>query len=103
MAEQLHASVAPDGLLVCGTPLGTQAFVKDHMRQRCQRTVKLIDKLVGAGLPLQSQSKWTCSTASRIGRRISSGTRRGVRSGNNCQLSKKPHCEAFTALSANPI
>jgi hypothetical protein len=56
VAAQLRASVAPEGLLVCGTPLGTQAFVDAHVRQRCQRTVELIDKLVG--LPLQSQSKW---------------------------------------------
>ena len=56
MAAQLQPSVGPGNILVCGTLLGTQAFVDAHLRQRSQHTVGFIDKLVG--LPLSAQTKW---------------------------------------------
>lgn len=60
VAACLGATVAGDGIVVCGTPLGSQAFtttfIVSHVRRRCDHTVELMGKLVG--LPPAAQMKW---------------------------------------------
>eukprot|EP00892_Ulva_mutabilis_P011450 jgi/Ulvmu1/8678/UM047_0016.1 len=55
-AACLGATVATDGMVACGAPLGTPAYVEAYVRRRCKRTVELMQKL--AGLPLAAQTRW---------------------------------------------
>lgn len=57
VATCLGASVATEGSLACGTPLGSREFIDARVQQRCNKTIALTEKLIG--LPLDCQTKWT--------------------------------------------
>ena len=45
------------GTVACGTTLGSDAFIAQHIQQRCDSTCAQVDTLVG--LPLDPQTKWS--------------------------------------------
>lgn len=49
------ATVATDSVFACGTPLGSQRYVKDFVNGRCEHTASLMGNL--AGLQLHDQMK----------------------------------------------
>ena len=55
VAAKLGATVATDGIFTCGTALGSDAFIAQHIQQRCDRLCAQANKLVG--LPLDPQTK----------------------------------------------
>ena len=57
VAAKLGATVATGGIVACGTALGSDACVAQHVQQRCDSTCAQVDKLVG--LPLDAQTKWS--------------------------------------------
>ena len=57
VAAKLGATVATDGIVACGTALGSDAFIAQHIQQRCDSTCARVDKLFG--LPLDPQTKWS--------------------------------------------
>ena len=52
LAEDLGVQYRPDGVTVCGTPIGSDAYVADVLRQQ---VISQVDKLMRLPLPLQSQ------------------------------------------------
>ena len=57
VAAKLGATVAAGGTVACGTVLGNEAFIAQHIQQRCDSTCDQVEKLVG--LPLDPQTKWS--------------------------------------------
>ena len=57
VAAKLGAIVATGGIVSCGTALRSDAFIAQHIQQRCDSTCAQVDKLVG--LPLDPQTKWS--------------------------------------------
>ena len=58
VAAKLGATFATGGIVACGTgSLGSDAFIAQHIQQRCDSTCAQVDKLVG--LPLDPQTKWS--------------------------------------------
>ena len=57
VAAKLGATVATGGIVACGTALGSDAFIAQHIQQRCDSTGAQVDKLVG--LPLDPLTKWS--------------------------------------------
>jgi hypothetical protein len=53
VAQELHICDAPDDLLVCGTPLGTTAFVAMYLERQATQACGLLDALFA--LPLSAQ------------------------------------------------
>ena len=56
VAVKLGATVAIRGMVACGTALGYDDFIADHVQRRCDSSCKQIETLVG--LPLDPQTKW---------------------------------------------
>ena len=56
VAAKLSATVAMRGMVACGTALGYDVCIADHVQRRCDITCEQIEKLVG--LPLDPQTKW---------------------------------------------
>ena len=46
VAACLGVSVATEGMVACGTPLGQQSFIEAHVQRRCDRTIGLVDDLL---------------------------------------------------------
>ena len=57
VVANLRVNVATGGIVACGTALGSDSFIAQHVIQRCDSTCAQVDKLVG--LPLDPQTKWS--------------------------------------------
>ena len=57
VAARFGATIATGGIVACGTALGSDAFIAQHIQQRCDGTCAQVDKLVG--LPPDPQTKWS--------------------------------------------
>ena len=57
VAAKLGATAATGDIVACGTALGIDVFIAQHIQQRCDSTCAKADKLVG--VPLDPQKKWS--------------------------------------------
>jgi hypothetical protein len=56
VAQELCISYAKAGMMACGTPLGTPAFITPFLAAQTERTCSLIDALLA--LPLATQDRY---------------------------------------------
>jgi hypothetical protein len=67
LARELRVQHKPEGIVLCGAPIGTDDFARDTIKQRADSVEALTVKLVD--LPLGAQCKWkvlSCSLALRM-------------------------------------
>ena len=62
LATELGVQHSPDGVLLCGTPTGTDAFVEAAVSERADAVIEQVNKLMR--LPLRAQSRCTLLRAS---------------------------------------
>ena len=62
LAMELGVQHRPDGVLLCGTPVGTDAFVEATVSERADAVIEQINKLMR--LPLRAQTRCTLLRAS---------------------------------------
>ena len=55
LAADLGIQHCPEGVTVCGTPIGSDAYVADMLRRRADDVISQVDKLMRLPLALQSQ------------------------------------------------
>ena len=56
LCEELGVSHKPEGTVLCGTPIGTDAYIREQLAARADKVIQEIDKLLM--LPLSAQEKW---------------------------------------------
>lgn len=64
VAQQLNIKHAAEGLVAAGTPVGTEAFIRSHVRQKVSEVMELVDRLCALPDPLTKQDKFVILTQS---------------------------------------